>query len=152
MNALLEPGVIAALYDASRAGVPIDLIVRGVCALRPGIPGVSDNIRVRSIVGRFLEHSRIFHFENAGAGDVFLASADWMDRNFFRRVETCFPVLDPVLRRRVVEDGLEPYLRDSANAWIMHPDGTYARAEPGGATGVSAQDTILRRVAEHVTA
>lgn len=152
MNALLEPGVIAALYDASRAGVSIDLIVRGVCALRPGIPGVSDNIRVRSIVGRFLEHSRVFHFENAGAGDVFLASADWMDRNFFRRVETCFPVLDPGLRRRVVEDGLEPYLLDSANAWIMRADGTYARTEPGTEPGVSAQDTILTRVAEHVAA
>ena len=94
MNALLEPEIIAALYEASQAGVEIDLIVRGVCALKPGVPGVSENIRVRSIVGRFLEHSRVFYFHNDGAEDVYLSSADWMDRNFFRRVEICFPVLD----------------------------------------------------------
>ncbi len=105
MNALLEPQIIEELYTASGAGVKIDLIVRGVCALRPGIEGVSDNIRVRSVVGRFLEHSRVFYFENAGAEDVYLASADWMARNFFRRIELCFPVLDATLKKRVIRDG-----------------------------------------------
>ena len=101
MNALLEPEIIAALYDASQAGVKIELIVRGVCALRPGVPGVSENIRVRSVLGRFLEHSRIFYFYNGGAEDVYLSSADWMDRNFFRRIEVCFPVLNKKLKKRL---------------------------------------------------
>jgi polyphosphate kinase len=150
MNALLEPEVVAALYEASSAGVSIDLIVRGVCALRPGLPGVSENIRVRSIVGRFLEHSRVFYFENGGAGDVYLASADWMDRNFFRRVESCFPVLDPALRLRVIEDGLYPYLEDNSNAWVMGSDGVYVRAHAGDGERRSAQHTILKRLAEHI--
>ncbi len=107
MNALLEPEIIAALYEASKAGVEIDLIVRGVCALKPGVPGVSENIRVRSVVGRFLEHSRVFYFHNDGAEDVYLSSADWMDRNFFRRVEICFPVLDAKLKKRVISEGLQ---------------------------------------------
>ena len=94
MNALLEPEIIDALYGASQAGVKVDLIVRGVCALKPGVEGLSENIRVRSIVGRFLEHSRVFYFRNDGADDVWLSSADWMDRNFFRRIELAFPVLD----------------------------------------------------------
>ena len=110
MNALLEPEIIAALYAASQAGVSIDLIVRGVCALRPGLPGVSENIRVRSVLGRFLEHSRVFYFHNDGAEDVYLSSADWMDRNFFRRIEICFPVLEPRLKKRVIREGLKPYL------------------------------------------
>jgi polyphosphate kinase len=126
MNALLEPKVIAALYEASRAGVQIDLIVRGMCALRPGLPGVSDNIRVRSIVGRFLEHSRVFYFFNGGEEDVYLSSADWMGRNFFGRIEICFPVRDPRLKRRVIDEGLQPYL-DDPHAWIMDPDGNYQR-------------------------
>jgi polyphosphate kinase len=147
MNALLEPQIIEELYAASGAGVKIDLIVRGVCALRPGIEGLSDNIRVRSIVGRFLEHSRVFYFENGGAEDVYLASADWMARNFFRRIELCFPVLDPTLKKRVVREGLLPYLEDNAQAWVMHPDGNYERLRPRkGAKGRSAQEELLAMV------
>ncbi len=125
MNALLEPEIIQALYDASQAGVKIYLIVRGVCALRPGIPGLSENIKVRSIIGRFLEHSRIFYFR--GAQNVYLSSADWMDRNFFRRIEVCFPVLDAKLKRRVIQEGLKPYLKDTVQAWEMDMEGHYHR-------------------------
>ncbi len=146
MNALLEPEVIGALYEASSAGVQIDLIVRGVCALRPGVPGISDNIRVRSIIGRFLEHSRIFCFSNDGKDDVFLSSADWMGRNFFGRVEVCFPVLDAALKRRVIDEGLKPCL-DDTNAWLMNGDGTYQRATAGGAP--DAQQRLLKELAEH---
>ncbi len=127
MNSLLEPKVIHALYEASQAGVKVDLIVRGVCALKPGIPGLSENIRVRSIIGRFLEHHRIFYFWNGGQEDVWLASADWMDRNFFRRIETGFPLLDPKLKKRVIHEGLKPYLKDTLRAWEMQPDGAYKR-------------------------
>jgi polyphosphate kinase len=143
MNALLDPEIIRALYAASMAGVEIDLIVRGVCALRPGIPGVSENIRVRSIVGRFLEHSRIFFFQNNGAQDLYLASADWMYRNFFRRIETCFPVLDPKLKKRVLNEGLQPYLKDNMQAWEMQPDGSYTRKKPGRAQLFGAQAFLL---------
>ena len=145
MNALLEPQVIDALYEASRAGVQIDLIVRGVCALIPGVPDRSKNIRVRSIVGRFLEHTRVFYFENGGAQDVYLASADWMERNFFRRVEVCFPVLDPRLKQRVIEEGLTDYLEDNDTAWEMDQHGAY---HPVSAQGdvVNAQDALLRRL------
>ncbi len=127
MNSLLEPQVIAALYAASKAGVKIELIVRGACALVPGLPGVSDNIRVVSAIGRFLEHSRIYWFENGGDHRVYLSSADWMDRNFFRRVEVAFPVLDPKLRKRVFSEGLAPYLRRDAGVWELGADGNYAR-------------------------
>ena len=130
MNALLEPQIIEELYLASAAGVKIELIVRGVCALRPGIEGLSENIRVRSVVGRFLEHSRVFYFRNGGAEDVYLSSADWMDRNFFRRIELCFPVLDPALKRRVIREGLQPYLDDNCQAWVMGSDGSYERLKP----------------------
>ena len=109
----------------------VDLLVRGVCALRPGVPGLSDNIRVRSIIGRFLEHTRIFEFKGAGETRVYLSSADWMDRNFFRRIELCFPMLDQKLRRRVVREGLKPYLEDNVQAWDMQPDGTFKRAKRG---------------------
>jgi polyphosphate kinase len=143
MNALLDPDIIKALYEASTAGVQIDLIVRGVCALKPGIPGVSENIRVRSIVGRFLEHSRIYYFLNGGAQDVYLASADWMYRNFFRRIETCFPVLDQKLKKRVLKEGLEPYLRDNLQAWEMQTDGSYRHKKPGRAQPYSAQEHLL---------
>jgi polyphosphate kinase len=132
MNALLDESVIRALYAASADGVKIDLIVRGACALRPGVPGLSDNIRVRSIVGRFLEHSRIYYFRNDLAHDVYLASADWMNRNLFRRVEVAFPVLDPALKKRVIAEGLNPYLKDNVNAWELDADGRYHRKKPRG--------------------
>lgn len=127
MNALLEPTVIHALYEASQAGVKIDLVVRGVCALRPGVPGLSENITVRSLVGRFLEHHRVYYFANDGAEEVYLASADWMDRNFFRRVEVAFPVLAKGAKKRVIEEGLRMCLKDTELAWVMQPDGRYER-------------------------
>ncbi|HUR39951.1 MAG TPA: polyphosphate kinase 1, partial [Verrucomicrobiae bacterium] len=133
LNALVEPEVIKALYRASQAGVSIDLIVRGPCSLKPGVPGISDNIRVRSIIGRFLEHPRVIYFGNAGSEpEVLLSSADWMERNFFRRVEVAFPVLDKKHRDRVIAD-LNGYLEDTAQAWLLQPDGTYQRAptQPG---------------------
>jgi polyphosphate kinase len=126
MNALVEPQTIETLYRASNAGVQIDLIVRGVCALRPGVPGVSENIRVRSIVGRFLEHSRVFYFENGGEPDMFCASADWMERNFFRRVEVAFPLQQRAHRERILKN-LDFYLRDNTLAWRLLPDGRYER-------------------------
>ncbi len=147
MNALLEPEIINALYEASQAGVQIDLIVRGVCALRPGVAGLSENIRVRSIVGRFLEHSRIFYFLNDGAEDVYLSSADWMDRNFFRRIETCFPVLEPKLKKRVIKEGLRPHLKDTRQAWLMDADGNYQRAVAEDGAAFSAQDELLAELA-----
>ncbi len=147
MNALLEPETIAALYEASKAGVEIDLIVRGVCALKPGIPGVSENIRVRSVVGRFLEHSRVFCFHNDGAEDVYLSSADWMDRNFFRRVEVSFPVLDAKLRKRVINEGLKPYLDDNCQAWDMDQDGRYSLCSPRRGKPLPAQEALLEMLA-----
>ena len=130
MNALQDESIILALYEASQAGVKIDLIVRGACLLRPGVPGLSENIRVRSIVSRFLEHSRIFLFRNNGKDDLYLASADWMNRNLFRRVEVAFPVLDPELKQRVVDEGLKPYLKDNQNAWELDAEGNYHRRKP----------------------
>ncbi|MDD5391294.1 MAG: polyphosphate kinase 1 [Gallionellaceae bacterium] len=138
MNSLLEAKIIHALYEASQAGVKVDLIVRGVCALKPGIPGLSENIRVRSVIGRFLEHHRIFYFWNGGQEDVWLASADWMDRNFFRRIETGFPLLDPKLKKRVINEGLKPYLKDNLRTWEMQPDGSYRRRARRG-KGFDAQ-------------
>ncbi len=134
MNSLLEPETIAALYEASQAGVKIDLIVRGVCALRPGIKGLSENIRVRSIIGRFLEHHRIFYFYAGGKENVYLSSADWMERNFFRRIELAFPVLDRKLKRRVIGEGLQAYLADNVQAWEMKPNGSYLRKRRTGKT------------------
>jgi polyphosphate kinase len=147
MNALLEPETIAALYEASRAGVEIDLIVRGVCALKPGIAGVSENIRVCSVVGRFLEHTRAFYFHNGGAEDVYLSSADWMDRNFFRRVEVCFPVLDAKLKKRVINEGLKPYLEDNCQAWEMDQDGQYHLRSPHRGKPQAAQELLLEMLA-----
>jgi polyphosphate kinase len=144
MNALLEPQVIEALYAASQAGVKIDLVVRGVCALRPGVPKVSDNIRVISVIGRFLEHPRIFYFRNGGEERVWLSSADWMDRNFFRRIELCFPVNEAKLRRRVVAEGLRAYLDDNTQAWEMQPDGAYLRRKRGRSAGRCAQRELLK--------
>ncbi|EAU55105.1 polyphosphate kinase 1 [Mariprofundus ferrooxydans] len=127
MNGLEEPEIIQALYRASQAGVKIDLIVRGICCLRPGIKGVSENIRVRSVLGRFLEHSRVFYFYNGGEPEVLCASADWMGRNLLRRVETCFPVRDKKLAREVLNLGLRPFLADNTGAWILRKDGSYHR-------------------------
>jgi polyphosphate kinase len=147
MNALLEPEIIEELYAASQAGVSIDLIVRSVCALRPGIEGLSENIRVRSLVGRFLEHSRVFFFQADAAEEVYLSSADWMDRNFFRRIELCFPVLDPALKRRVVREGLQPYLDDNCQAWGMNGEGVFEQLRPRRARRRSAQEELLYTLA-----
>jgi len=117
--------------------------VRGVCALKPGVPDLSENIRVRSIVGRFLEHSRIFYFYSGGEENVYLASADWMYRNFFRRIEACFPLLDSRLKKRVIREGLQPYLKDNSNAWEMLPEGNYRLIQSGRATPFSAQAHLL---------
>jgi polyphosphate kinase len=125
MNALVDGDVISALYSASQAGVEIDLLVRGICCLRPRVKGVSDNIRVHAIVDRFLEHARIFHFMNAGNDEVFCASADWMPRNFRRRVEVMFPILDETLRRRVIDEILGTMRRDNCKGWLLGSDGTY---------------------------
>ncbi|TWI69930.1 polyphosphate kinase [Pseudoduganella lurida] len=144
VNAMVDESVIRALYEASQAGVKIDLIVRGACTLRPGVTGLSDNIRVRSIIGRFLEHSRIYYFRNDLAHDVYLASADWMSRNLFRRIEVAFPVLDRALKRRVMAEGLNPYLKDNANAWELEPDGHYHRRKPRGkGTPYGAQQHLM---------
>ena len=148
MNALSEPRVIQALYRASQAGVQIDLVVRGICCLRPGIPRVSENIRVRSVIGRFLEHSRVFLFEAGGEKKVFLASADWMQRNFFSRVEVLFPVLDERVKQRVIGEGLDPYLADNVQAWLLSADGKYKRAKPGSAKPRCAQLELLERFAQ----
>jgi len=148
MNALVEEGVIRALQAASQAGVEIDLVVRGACALRPGVPGFSENIRVRSILGRFLEHHRVWYFENGGEPDVWLASADWMGRNLFRRIEVAFPVLDPQLRSRVIDEGLDIYLADNVDAWDLHADGAWVKRRPKkGERAISAQATLLERMA-----
>jgi polyphosphate kinase len=130
MNALVDRGIIEALYEASRAGVRIDLVVRGICCLRPQLPGVSDNITVRSVVDRFLEHSRIFYFENACQPEIFVGSADWMPRNFYRRIEVIFPVEDGNLRERIASELLAIPLRDNVKARLMNANGTYERAKP----------------------
>jgi polyphosphate kinase len=130
MNSLVDPAVIAALYRASQAGVRIDLLVRGICCLRPGVPGISENIRVISVVDRFLEHARIFHFENGGKREVYLSSADWMPRNFVRRVEVMFPIEDEALRNRLVDEILALSLADNVKAWQLLPDGSYQRLAP----------------------
>jgi len=150
MNALLEPETIAALYDASKAGVKVDLIVRGVCALRPGVPGLSENIRVRSVIGRFLEHTRIFYFRNNLQHDVYLASADWMDRNFFRRIEICFPVLDKKLKKRVIAEGLKIYLKDNCQAWEMDGEGHYRLMKTRRTAMMSAQIELLAQLSSPV--
>jgi len=148
MNALLEPETINALYEASQAGVKIDLLVRGVCALRPGVKGLSDNIKVRSVIGRFLEHSRIYYFRNDLAHDVYLASADWMDRNFFRRIEVSFPVLDRKLKKRVLDEGLKIYLQDNCQAWEMDGNGCYKLKSMSRGTAKCAQRELLALLAE----
>src|SRR3984957_16320326 len=146
MNALLEPSVIEALYLASQAGVEIDLIIRGLCILRPGLPGLSERIRVRSIVGRFLEHSRIFHFANGGSSEIYLGSADWMPRNLFERCEVVFPVRDPAALARGRGEILPAYMADTVKARIQQPDGNYLRASKlsKDAPPFSAQDFLIQ--------
>lgn len=147
INSLVEPGAIEALYRASQAGVRVDLIVRGICCLRPGVKGISENIHVRSIIGRFLEHTRIYYFHNNGDYDLYCASADWMDRNFFRRVEIAFPVEDARIKKKVLKDGLLNYLADNTQSWILQSDGSYKRSSPGNSKPRSAQAMLL----EHYT-
>jgi polyphosphate kinase len=152
-NSLLDAEIVQCLYRASQAGVNIELIVRGICSLRPGIRGLSDRIRVRSIVGRFLEHSRIYYFENGGEPEVFLGSADWMPRNLHERVEVLFPLKNPLLRDRVVHEILAAYLADNAKARFLHRDGRYLRPwqsprgpskrPPKGSALFSAQDFLI---------
>lgn len=147
MNALNEPQVVRALYAASQAGVQIDLIVRGACTLRPGVPGVSENIRVRSIVGRFLEHSRVYWFGNDDDPELFCTSADWLERNLLRRVETGFPILDPAIATRIREEALDNYLADNLNAWELQADGSYLKIEPGDdEIPHSAQAALLAKI------
>ena len=144
-NALTDPALIQGLVEASRAGADIDLIVRGACMLAPGVPGETDRIRVRSVVGRFLEHSRIFYFR-WGVLDsdetLYLSSADWMSRNMVRRIELAWPVRDPVLRQRVIDECLVPYLHDRRDAWNLLSDGCYVRVSD---SGVSAQQALIER-------
>ncbi|AOB26018.1 MULTISPECIES: polyphosphate kinase 1 [Bordetella] len=147
MNSLLEVQVIEELYKASQAGVKVDLIVRGVCALRAGVPGLSENIRVRSIVGRFLEHSRVFYFYADGAETVYLSSADWMDRNFFRRVEIAFPVYDKALKKRVIDEAFTYALRDNQLAWQQQADGTYARVR-NRREAYDVQEALIQRLGQ----
>jgi polyphosphate kinase len=147
MNALSEPRIIQALYRASQAGVPIDLVIRGICCLRPGVPGVSENIRVRSIVGRFLEHSRVFHFHADGRELTYCASADWMQRSFFSRVEACFPIEDARLKSRVLREGIEVHLGEGIHAWILQPDGKYRRSRTGKDRARSSQEELIERYA-----
>jgi polyphosphate kinase len=146
MNALLEPSIIQALYQASQAGVEVDLIIRGLCVLRPGVPGLSERIRVRSIVGRFLEHSRIFHFANGGDAEIYLGSADWMPRNLFERCEVVFPVRDPAALARIHDEILPAYMADTVKARIQQPDGNFLRASKlnKDAPVFSAQDFLIR--------
>ncbi|WP_455206838.1 polyphosphate kinase 1 [Kaarinaea lacus] len=148
INAITEPQIIHNLYRASVAGVKIDLIVRGICCLRPGIPGVSDNIQVRSIIGRFLEHTRVYYFENGGEPEIYASSADFMERNLFQRVEVCFPIRLKHLQERVIND-LNYYLNDNKQAWILNQDGTFARNEPAeNEEPFAAQTTLLDTLAQ----
>ncbi|MGA8259505.1 MAG: polyphosphate kinase 1 [Arenicellales bacterium] len=149
VNGLVSAQVIAALYAASCAGVKIDLIVRGVCCLKPGVEGVSENITVHSIVGRFLEHTRVYYFENGGTPELYCSSADWMPRNLIQRVEQCFPILNLKLKQRIIRD-LKLYLEDNAFSWVMDATGQYHRQAPEeGEERLSAQDRLLEEYREH---
>lgn len=143
MNALTDPQIIQALYEASMAGVKIELIIRGICCLRPGVPGISENIHVRSIVGRFLEHTRVFYFYHGGDELLYCSSADWMERNLFRRVETCFPIEEKRPRDQIINFSLHAYLSDNINAWILQSDGSYRHVRQGNQKPRSAQQTLL---------
>lgn len=152
MNSLVDTDVIASLYSASRAGVEIELLVRGICCLRPSVPGVSERIRVHAVIDRFLEHARIFYFENAGQSEVFLASADWMPRNFERRVEVMFPILDPRIRQRIITEVLGTMLVDDCKGWVLEPSGRYRRVKPIGPKGeplVRSQQRFMELAREH---
>jgi polyphosphate kinase len=144
MNALEDKAMIRLLYQASQAGVKIELLVRGLCCLRPGIPGVSENITVRSIVGRFLEHSRLYYFANGGAEEVYIGSADLMPRNLDRRVEILFPILDPAIRRRIRDVVIERCLADTRKTRIGKPDGTYTTPPPNGGGGFDCQAWFVK--------
>ena len=146
VNSINAPGIIDALYEASSAGVEIDLIVRGICTLRPGIPGLSENIRVRSIVGRFLEHSRVYFFGNEGNNEIYCSSADWLERNLFHRNESCFEIRQKALREQIKSD-LKLFLADNCQAWMLHGDGSYERLQPGDDEPVSAQQEFLKKLA-----
>ena len=146
MNALLEPSVIQELYKASQAGVKIDLIIRGVCALKPGVPGLSENIKVRSIIGRFLEHHRIYYFHANGHDKVYLSSADWMDRNLYRRVEVAFPVTNEAIKARVIKEGLRTLLQDNQSAWLMNSDGSYRKVKTTSTVKKVGQLELLRLI------
>jgi polyphosphate kinase len=150
MNSIVEPAVIRALYEASQAGVEIDLLVRGICCLRAGVPGMSDRIRVTSVVDRFLEHSRVFSFGAGDRAEVFIASADWMPRNFHRRIEVLAPVEDPVLRARLLDEVLGLGLRDNVKARRLMPDGTYVPVEAHGPElrSQTAQAEAVRRTSD----
>ncbi|HSH84331.1 MAG TPA: polyphosphate kinase 1 [Guyparkeria sp.] len=144
MNALIERRVIEALYEASQAGVKIELIVRGICCLKPGVPGISENIHVRSVMGRFLEHPRVFFFHNDGEEELFLSSADWMPRNFFARVETAFPIETPEIRARVIDEAFDRYLADNTGAWELTAEGEYHRITPAeGEKSFNAQQSLI---------
>jgi len=148
INALTDAELIHGLLRAAQAGAKVDLIVRGACMLPPGLPGVSENIVVRSVVGRFLEHSRICYFRWAEGDDgeaLFLSSADWMSRNMFRRIEVAWPVIDARLRQRVIDEALLPYLHDTLDAWQLGPDGRSVRISD---SGISAQQALMRRYSE----
>jgi len=148
MNALIEPKVVRALYRASMAGVKIDLIIRGICRIRPGVKGVSENIRVRSIVGRFLEHTRVMYFQNNDKAEVYCTSADWMERNFFQRVELGFPIATKKLSDAIIQH-LDYYLRDNTQAWVLNTDGSYTRLQPDKDEAFCAQQQLLAELAEH---
>lgn len=148
INSLVDKEIIQALYHASQCGVKVDLIIRGVCRLRPGIKGVSENITVRSIVGRFLEHSRVYYFQNDEDPKVFLSSADWMERNLYRRVEACFPIEDDDLKKQVIKNGLLSYLSDNVDSWVLQPDSSYKLLSPTGTQKEkSVQQTLLETLA-----
>jgi polyphosphate kinase len=149
MNSLVDHEIIQSLYRASQAGVQVDLIIRGVCCLKPGVSGVSDNIRVRSVIDRFLEHPRIFYFSNNGDEEIYVGSADWMPRNFFRRIEVVFPVKDEVHKRRLRDEILEASLRDNVKARIICTDGTYQRVSRDKDEAPFRSQQVLLEAAQH---
>jgi polyphosphate kinase len=149
MNSLVDPDIIKALYEASRAGVRVELLVRGICCLKPGIKGLSENIRVLSIVDRFLEHSRIYYFRSGRRDRIYFSSADWMPRNFYNRFEIAFPILDPLLKRYVKSVILKGSLEDRVKAWQLQPDGTYLKARPSSPSAAIRSQSRFISLARH---